>query len=271
MDTDRIKESVENTAIVVSSCDAFQDCWLPFLYSLDKYGQQCPFNIYIISCTMTIPLRMNQIGEGTIRFITVGEDLGWASNLKNALCFVPEEYIIYLQEDYFLNKYVVWQEIINHVGYCIRNRVDYLRLTFPYLSGEIKDCSYVMNTLEQAYSVCLQAAVWRKMTLSALCIEGWSGWDFERNVASLIRQRFPDFSFLALSKYAKGQISYVRGTAVRKGKWTNPGYRFLKRNGFTSLLPLRAREPVYFELIDVDGILRPITKRLWHIIHSLIH
>jgi len=255
----------KKVAIIVSSCDGFKDCWLPFIHSLNKYGQKCPYDVYFVSCSDYLP-SCSTAGEGVIKFIPVGKDLGWASNLKIALSLISEDYVIYLQEDYFLNKAIVWQDINQHVAYCIRNGIDYLRLTFPYLPGQIKDYNYVENHLSQAYAVCLQAALWRKSILEKLCIEGWSGWDFERQVATYISKHIPNFRFLTLSKKAKGQISYVRGTAVRKGKWTNSGYRFLKRNGFQYLLSQRVKEPFYYELIDVGGIWRPLAKIMWYML-----
>lgn len=253
----------DQVAIVVSSCDAFQDCWEPFIFSCEKYGCDCPYNIFIVSNNASI-----STATGNIQFLKVGADQKWASNLRIALQKISTEYIIYLQEDYFFNKMINWSEVQTHIDYCIENQIDYLRLTLPYIPGEIKDKHYTQNKLDQAYSVCLQAAIWRKSILENLCVEGWSGWDFERHVSALIREQVPDFKFLGLSRGAKGQIPYVRGTAVRKGKWTNPGWRFLRKNGFGGLLNKRAREPFYQELVDFDGWLRPVAKSIWKIINS---
>ena len=254
----------DRVAIVVSSCDAFYDCWVPFLYSMEKWGADCPFMIYIISNFKSISSNSKDI-----TFLKVGQDLKWGTNLKNALQKIPADYIIYLQEDYFLNKHINWPSLTTHIQYCIQNQIDYLRLTFPYIPGETLDKYYIKNSLNQAYAVCLQAGLWKKDTLEQLCLNGWTGWDFEYKVSSVIRERLPSFRFLGLTKSANGQISYVKGTGVRKGKWTYAGFRFLKKNGFNHLLKQRATEPMFWRLLDVDGWGRPFAKLLWRTINKI--
>ena len=78
-------------AIVVNSCDAFNDCWNPFIHSMTKYWNDCPWQVYIISNNNTI-----ECPKG-FSFLQVGEDKKFASNLKKAISMLDSEYIIYLQ------------------------------------------------------------------------------------------------------------------------------------------------------------------------------
>lgn len=256
-----------DVAVVVSSCDAFSDCWAPFVYSLEKYASNCPYPIYIVSNLKTEAISDKVLD---IHFLQIGEDEKWGTNLHKALSLINADYVLYLQEDYFLSDFVSWNDIKNHINYCIQNSVDYLRLTFPFLPGKEIDNNYVKNDLSQAYSVCLQAALWKKKTLEQLCVKGWSGWDFEKNVVALIRKLLPQFSYLGLKNSALGQIRYVKGTAVRKGKWTHPGYSFLRKNGFAHLLKNRAKEPLWWQLVDVDGPLRIFAKCLWRLLNKIL-
>ena len=81
-------------SVVVTSCDHFSECWEPFIKSIDKHWGDCPWDINIIS-------NYQSIKSEKVKFINVGEDKGWASNLKVALKQIDSNYIIYLHEDYF--------------------------------------------------------------------------------------------------------------------------------------------------------------------------
>lgn len=244
----------DNVAIVVSSCDFFQDCWEPFIYSMQKYWKDCPFHVHIVSNENEI-----KTPEG-FSFIRVGRDMLFASNLKTALRKIDADYIIYLQEDYWLDKMVDTSAIIQHLKYCAEHDVDYLRLTFPYLSGDDVDHYYRQNTLSQRYSLCLQAAIWKRSKLMSLLRDGDSGWDFEYKIQQFaIDSHISVYALGLKSEYATLGINYVRGTAVRKGLWTIEGYKFLQENGFKNLLGKRGREGKFFgTIIDNQGPMRPI-------------
>ncbi len=243
-----------NIVVVVSSCDFFKDCWEPFIYSIKKFWTDCPYPIYIVSNNESIDT------PAGISFIKVGDDKKFASNLRAAINQIDADYIIYLQEDYWLNKRVNNDDIARHLEYCIMHQIDYLRLTSPFLNGTyVSDC-YKKYTLEQRYAICLQAAIWKRGTLIALLREGDSGWDFEYKIQQYAIQSHIVVDALGIKKeYADSGINYVRGTAVRKGLWTIEGYQFLKENGFSSLLSRRGREGWFFgNIIDNQGPLRLI-------------
>ena len=109
----------KNIAIVVSSCDFFQDCWEPFIYSIQKYWPDCPWPVYIISNEKEIKTPMG------ISFIKVGKDRLFASNLRTALHKIDADYIIYLQEDYWLNQRVDNNAIVEHINYRVQKQLDY--------------------------------------------------------------------------------------------------------------------------------------------------
>lgn len=241
------------TAVLVSSCDFFDDCWEPFIYSIKKFWPDCDWPIYIISNKKSI-----QNCPENFHFIKTGEDRKFASNLKYAIQQINVEYIIYLQEDYFLNKQVDNKAINSHILYCSQNNVDYLRLGPPYLKGKIVNEIYRQNNLKIQYALCLQSAIWKAETLNRLLIEGWTGWDFEYKVQRYALNNNLDLNILSLREtYKDLGINYVTGTAVRKGKWTRSGYKFLSDSGFNNLINQRKTEgKLLYLLQEVHGILR---------------
>lgn len=242
---------MNDISIIVNSCDAFSDCWRPFIHSVRKYWNDCPWPLYIISNNNSIATP-----EG-ISFIKVGEDKKFASNLKKAIEAIDSEYIIYLQEDYFLDKAVDQKSIEQHLLYCKLNNIDYMRLGMPFIKGEPVEC-YSVNKLTDKYALCLQAAIWKKATLDNLLFEGWSGWDFEYKIQDYAIKQGMDIKILGLRKECKEKgINYVTGTAVRKGKWTYSGYNFLKNEGFETEISKRGKEGYFFyHLQEIQGIFR---------------
>lgn len=256
---------MNNVAIIVSSCDFFKDCWAPFILSIQTYWADCPYPIYILSNNDEI-----ETPKG-FSFIKVGEDKMFASNLHAALNQIEEEYVIYLQEDYWLNKKVDNKAIAEHLTYTVENNIDYLRLTFPYLDGEDVGYRYKKHSLHQRYAICLQAAIWRRTTLIGLLREGDSGWDFEYKIQQHAIASHIYINALGIKKeFADTGINYVRGTAVRKGRWTIEGCQFLKDNGFSELLDKRGCEGWFFgNIIDNQGPLRPICLAIVKIMMKL--
>lgn len=242
---------MKDTAIIVNSCDAFSDCWRPFIHSVRKYWNDCPWPVYIISNNNSI-----STPEG-ISFIKIGEDKKFASNLKKAIEAIDSEYIIYLQEDYFLNKNVDQKSIEQHLLYCKQNNVDYMRLGMPFIKGEPVEC-YSANKLTDKYALCLQAAIWKRSTLRSLLFEGWSGWDFEYKIQDYAIKQGMDIKIFGLRKECNEKgINYVTGTAVRKGKWTRSGYDFLKDEGFVTEIPKRGKEGyIFYHLQEIQGVFR---------------
>ena len=154
-----------NLAVVISSCDLYSDCWKPLFHSIHQYWSDCPYSIYLIS-------NHKDSGDESIRTIKVGEHLGWGSNTKKALAEIHEEYILYLQEDYFLGAPMSTDAVEKHVHFCSDNNVDYIRLEAPYrdnlpIHGNIDYCE---DPVAAKYAFSLQPSIWKKDSLHQFCI-----------------------------------------------------------------------------------------------------
>jgi len=219
-----------NLTVLVSSCDAYSDCWMPMLFSLKKYWPDCDYRIVFVSNHESI--------EGA-EFIKVGDDRGWGSNLLKALKSFDSDYVLYLQDDYFLNKRVDNTAFNAHLDYCISHNVDYLRLSWPFrYKCSCIDNIYCEDKPGMRYALCLQPAIWKKSTLEAICKENMSGWEFEKKVKNIIASAGIKVRSLVLSQdfYEENGIVIVDGTGIRKGKFTAGGAAFLKSNGFDNVV-----------------------------------
>lgn len=228
------------TAILISSCDYFEDCWEPMIFSIKKFWPNCSFPIYIIS-------NFKEIKDEKVAFLKVGEDRQFASNLKRALHMIDYESIIYFQEDYFIDSFVDNASIMAHIDHCHNEGLDFIKIGFDSMFRDalrIKDSIYCQNPINKKYSINTAISIWRRHTLEMLCIDGFSGWDFERKIIPFIRQNNITIrSEVLYSKVFPEQgIKCVDGTAVRRGKWTKSGREFLESNGFNRIIEGRKTE-----------------------------
>src|SRR2546423_10304901 len=90
-----LKDFTSSVAVLVSSCDAFFDAWRPFAALFQKFWGDCPLEIFLLTNHLSVRSRRFQS-------ISVGRDRGWSSNLQIALEKIPQLFVLYLQEDYFL-------------------------------------------------------------------------------------------------------------------------------------------------------------------------
>lgn len=247
-------------AVVVSSCDAFQECWEPFIFSMKKYWADCPWDIYMVS-------NYKSIDSEKIKFILVGEDKGWASNLKKAISRLDADYIVYLQEDYFLDFKVDSAEIKQHLVYCKENNIDYLRLFGPFFDEyAIADTPYSLSPKSKRYRLCLRNAIWKKDSLDKILIEGYTGWQFEWDMEKYLQKNNITINSLVIQSqfYPLKVISSLGDTAVHKGMWTQSGYDYLIEHGFDKILNKRPKEGQLITLLIHNKIkwLRPFSSVL---------
>ena len=243
-------------SIIISSCDLYSDCWKPMLLSLKENWPNSRIPIYLIS-------NYKQSDDDRARTIRVGEHMGWGSNLHKALRNIKTDYVLLLQEDYFLTRPLDDIVINNHIQFCAQHDIDYLRLGEPFFDNcftEHRD--YSDNPLDKPYSLCLQPAIWKYETLFKLTIDGWTGWDFERNITSYIKSNNISIKARVINSHIAPEKGYnmVHGTAIRKGIWTEGGIEFLKKHGFIEEIKGRKREG---KILTVLNDIQPNSPFLW--------
>lgn len=208
--------SLANCPLLVSSCDPYWPCWDPFFHGLNKYWPQHP------------PVRMiaNHRRPPQGEPILVGDDQGWAQNLRFALEQIPEEIILYGQEDYWLKQPVDHGMLQDYFALMVNGRADYIRLcpspppdrVFP----DDPRLGIIAPTAE--YRTSLQLAFWRKKVLLDLLLPNESAWQFEAR--STARSAQYQDRFLCVAKRRFG-VDYVF-TAVINGRWIKEAYQYAK-------------------------------------------
>lgn len=220
-------------AVVISTCDVYSDCWKPMMLSFREHWPDCPYPIYMITNYKDCE------DEGVIT-IKVGEHLGWGSNTRKALLKIDCDYLLYLQEDFFFNSDVNTHGIKEDFDFCVAEQVDYLRVMAPYKDDhpyrDSKSYCYDANEMLKLkeHAMNLMAVIWRKSALQNLCVEGWTGWDYERKVLNYIKRNNIEIKKLVIRSNEQKRlgIPVMDSTGIRKGVWTREGYEYLISKGF---------------------------------------
>lgn len=219
-------------AVLVNTSDGYEDCWDPFFSLFKRYWPDHSGPIYLNtehsdyrhSALDVVPLK-SAVGAG---------DTDWSSCLQRALCSIPSEFVLYLQEDYFLRSQVNG-ELVRKLAEVLSSssEIDCIHLTH-YGARHGIERSSARSTVERVsrfgtYRMSLQAALWRKSALSNVLVSGESAWMCELlGTVRCWRRNRPQ-----VYKIASGldsPLDYVT-TGVMKGKWNAEVVPLFEDNG----------------------------------------
>ena len=225
---------MSKVAIMITSCDSYQDCWKPIIYSMDKYWPDCEYPRYIVTNYKDAELPNTTT-------IKVGDDhRSWCNLVRMGMEAIPEEYVIYFQDDYWLNQRVNNEAIKKHVKYFEENNLDFLKIydDMPRDKKRIGESDYCDNPPDIRYSINTAIAIWRKSTISNLMIKDWSGWEFERQIIPYIKEHHVELKSQTLHTSVVGEkgINTIPANAIVRGVWTKSAVEFLKANGMEDIL-----------------------------------
>ncbi len=215
-----LKDFAGSIAILVSSCDAFFDVWRPFAFFFRKYWGDCPFPVYLI-------VNQLRIRSEFIEAIAVGEDRGWASNMKLALEKIDAPRVLYLQEDYFLNGPVRAEKLAADLVYAFENDTDsfYFRARSELEPGfqSVTDRFGIVPLDSDGRSRC-QLALWKRESFLSILREGESAWEMESRGS----ERTRNMKVLSYSTRENVPMPYLMSAVVR-GLWTSEAIAMCKQ------------------------------------------
>lgn len=203
-------EESSQIALVISSCDDFCDTWQPFTFFFAKFWPDCPFETFLITNEQPVLADL-------FRAIAVGTDRGWASNFRRALAQVPHEYVLYLQDDYFLQAPVNTQRVVEDCAWCIERKID--SLCFAAYPQPQPGFVFVTERFGRApvdsdgRTRC-QFALWKKSALLAVLREGETAWEMESRGS----ERTRDMQIMVYAREGDAPMRYLSSAIVR-GLW----------------------------------------------------
>ena len=224
---------VDQVTLVVSSVDSYSGCWPAFIHGLRKYWPDCPFEVVFVT-------NYKCVDAPGIRTQQVGEDRGWAQNLLAALARIDTPYVLYAQEDYWLDRRVDTAALLEYLSIIDRDLADHIRLYPGSQTPLSAECPYDarLATLgdRAPYRASLQMAFWRKSVLLDLIDPAEDAWQFEG--AGTCRSRKYEGRFLCVKRRSPRFLFRAPGvsypfTAVVRGRWSAAARLYAQREKLT--------------------------------------
>lgn len=223
-------------AILVNTCDKFDDCWDPFFILWNKFG----LSTDISSIYLNTERKIYTTNLCNVISLAVCDKYKWTEPhpptwswcLDKALESISEEFVLYMQEDYFLDYKIQENRVVEFVELMSKDdTIDCIHLTCCGIFKKTQSKKY--HQLSKAltkdkYYVSCQAALWRKSALKELIREHESAWQFERwatKRAALLKKDF----YVANPIDNIFPISYVF-TGIIQGKWFRPTVELFEKN-----------------------------------------
>ena len=176
--------------VLVSSCDRFFDAWRPFAGCWRRHwpAKTLRWPVYLIVNEL-------EVRSDWLTPLAVGRDRGWSDNLRLVLGRIESDYLLYLQEDYFLTAPPDADWLEAALARMRTGRVDLLCLRAMPPGYGAEAWPPVANSGERLREIPagspwrgrLQAAFWRRETLLDALRAGESAWDFEANAGERLR------------------------------------------------------------------------------------
>jgi len=213
-------------SLLVNSSDNFEDCWVPFFQLLKKNWGTMDVSILLNTEFKVFSFDGLSIKSSQSHLFETNRKLTWSECLINALKMIESPIVLYMQEDYFIEKSVKTDVINDFVILMMENKnIKHIGLTHfgsnpPFSKYENDDRLWYINQ-NNKYRISTQAGLWDKNTLlSYLCPEE-SGWMFEIFGTKRANRRKDIFLTVNREIYnpQNGSIIEYTHTGIIKGKW----------------------------------------------------
>lgn len=174
----------KKVAILVNSCDLYEDAWDPFFSLFKIQWPDCPYDIYLNTENKNYTCDCLNV-----KTITTGSEGFWTARIKKALKEIDADYILFMLEDFFLLKQVDESKLDavisgmqedSDVGFLFFTPIG-VKYDIEYNPGTL--FSDVSKYADYRVNACL--GLWKKdFLLQMLYLDG-SPWEFEHNATRL--------------------------------------------------------------------------------------
>lgn len=221
-----------DVTVIVSSTDAYSDCWHPFFKLFSTYWPTCPYQIFL--CTETKEFSFPECNVRTINVSRPEDSDGrppWGTCLKRTLNQVNSKFVLLLWDDFLLNGPVSQPVIVRCLNQMRQDdRILHITLTNHDVKRRSRgwDVPYLSEILPRSpYRISAGPALWRKEALGEYVQPDETGWHFE--IFGTLRSfSKPDEVILRVNEGAIPELrtdvipyfwTQEADTAIVKGKW----------------------------------------------------
>jgi hypothetical protein len=236
--------------LVIISCDAFRDTWLPHLQLWDKYGGG-KRREYLVTESERFAARP----DVTVVHPVASEYRGssdWMGLVASAIRQIDAPYLLFTLDDFFLKAPIDWPKIEHYAALALRDDCDTLTLGVHDTTRR-GGRSIAPGLLEvddtSPYWITTSPSLWKRAALLALLNERHgSAWEFEFTQPAALAFRLKQYmvdrqvSFLSplwpyYAEFWAGvdAVPVLSDSAIAKGKWQKGMPQFLAHNGINGV------------------------------------
>jgi hypothetical protein len=235
-------------AIVIQSCDKYNEAWQPFYELFFKYWVNCSYKIYHISESLNPQTK-------DVFFIPTGF-YEWSKRLKIALNQLNEKYILLLLEDYFLIKEANESLIEKYLKILEDENAAFIRIfPVPGPNTPYKNFTEIGAVIPNSeYSLSTQATIWNRADLINFIDENENIWDFElmgsNRTIEFNKPMLCVNEQKGIKLHEEGDYAYTYlCTAIFKGKWMKEAQQFALKEKLllkTNIIKLETRFDFFY-------------------------
>lgn len=212
--------TTDDLAILVNTCDAYSDVWVPFAECFRAFWPGCQYRVYFNTDKKT-ERRLPLAAQYIVSESTAGTN-GWGQRLAHALKQIESDYVLNLFDDYLFNSPVDAEEIARVRKIMAANDA----IAAFYFSDVIEEKSrqvyfdrYAKVKQFADYKVNSAPGLWRKEDLLRVTGTKDNPWAWE--YFGSYRTYFSSKEFYCVKNAAAEPIryNYRLGGAIHRGKW----------------------------------------------------
>lgn len=209
-------------AILVNSSDGFRDCWHPFFRLLETHWPTCRFPLYLNVEEATYEHRSLGVHCLNHPRRSTGCIVPWSDRLIASLRAIPERYVMYMQEDYFLDAAVRNDLVEDCLRVVAEDGVGCVHLTGFGARGGAKTVErpYLVDVPRIShYRVSTQAAIWDKEVLLSYIRPDETVWETEILGTMRSWSRHAAIRTVEPLLLDGPPVMSYTGTGIIRGKW----------------------------------------------------
>lgn len=204
-----------NVTLVMQSCKKFSSICKTTVESLDQYKYIS--NIHVATDDADIAFKSSK----NIKLIKLDKDMGFASNMIEAIKSVNQDIILVLLDDYVMPAYriqpVDQEDLVSKAHKLLSDNSSIACVRFNIFDKKCADFSnsilgFVRVKKDFKYLCSLQPALWNKNHLLSILKHGENAWDVEINGSKRMRK-------LNLGAYISQSEQMIHINALRFGKY----------------------------------------------------
>ncbi len=221
-----------NVAVVVNSCDSYDDLW-DYTFAFFKANwSDCPYKIYLNTETKSYKSK-----DVDVTVVNTNKKYSWSKRLKRVLKSIEEEYVIIICEDFFFYD-KVRQDILNNCEKWLKGNKKIGCFNFEnnidnQFNTDSEFDNFRIKDKKERYYISAYASMWRKSFLMELLSNNENAWEFEAFGAKrALHYKYKNYIVknggeVVFPCWIKGENAY----GVTGGKWTKGNVELFNRYG----------------------------------------